>query len=79
VPARVLRAEALVRAPSFPAAEPRVQLDHLLGRGVAAGATEVRRLAVGDHRLLLAEVIPDGALQREKARVEKRAKPRIRR
>jgi endonuclease/exonuclease/phosphatase family metal-dependent hydrolase len=61
VPARVLRAEALVRAPSFPAAEPRVQLDHLLGRGVRAGATEVRRLAVGDHRLLLAEVTPDGA------------------
>jgi endonuclease/exonuclease/phosphatase family metal-dependent hydrolase len=58
VPARLLAAEPLVRAPSYPAAAPRVQLDHLLGLGVRGAAAEVRALGVGDHRLLVAEVTP---------------------
>jgi hypothetical protein len=31
-----------------------MQLDHLLGRGVRATASEVRALPVGDHRLVVA-------------------------
>ena len=58
VPARVLGARDLVRAPTFPAADPRVQLDHLLavgGRVRAEDGTAVR-LGVGDHRALFATV-----------------------
>jgi endonuclease/exonuclease/phosphatase family metal-dependent hydrolase len=58
VPARLFGADPLVRAPSYPGAEPRLQLDHLLGRGVRATSTEVRVLPVGDHRLVLAELTP---------------------
>ncbi|WP_448621606.1 endonuclease/exonuclease/phosphatase family protein [Geodermatophilus sp. URMC 65] len=60
LPARLLRATPLVRAPSYPASAPRAQLDHLLavGDGLRAsdGATTV--LPVGDHRALTATVTP---------------------
>lgn len=54
VPARLLRADPLVQEATFPGAAPRVQLDHLLGRGVRATTSEVRVLPVGDHRLVVA-------------------------
>jgi endonuclease/exonuclease/phosphatase family metal-dependent hydrolase len=58
LPARLLRATPLVRAPSYPASAPRAQLDHLLavGDGLRGsdGATTV--LPVGDHRALTATV-----------------------
>jgi endonuclease/exonuclease/phosphatase family metal-dependent hydrolase len=60
VPARLLGASALVRTPSFPAAAPRVQLDHLLAVGAGLrgrdGAATV--LTVGDHRALTVTVSP---------------------
>jgi len=37
---------------TFPAPEPRTQLDHLLGRGVRAGDGAVHHLPVSDHRAL---------------------------
>ncbi|MBB3086858.1 endonuclease/exonuclease/phosphatase family protein [Geodermatophilus sabuli] len=60
LPARLLGATALVRTPSFPAAEPRLQLDHLLAVGAGLrghdGAATV--LPVGDHRALTVTVLP---------------------
>ncbi|WP_232807154.1 endonuclease/exonuclease/phosphatase family protein [Geodermatophilus chilensis] len=60
LPARVLRATPLVRAPSFPASAPRVQLDHLLAVGGrlrgSDGAATV--LPIGDHRALTVTVAP---------------------
>jgi endonuclease/exonuclease/phosphatase family metal-dependent hydrolase len=56
VPARLLGAEPLVQEATFPGASPRLQLDHLLGRGVRATASEVRVLPVGDHRLVVAQI-----------------------
>ena len=60
VPARVLGARALVRAATFPLADPRVQLDHLLAMGgrVRTDDGTAVKLAVGDHRALFATVIP---------------------
>ncbi|MGY1704022.1 endonuclease/exonuclease/phosphatase family protein [Geodermatophilus sp. SYSU D00697] len=60
VPARLLRATSLVRAPSFPAADPRVQLDHVLalGDGLRARDGGTRVLPVGDHRALTVTVTP---------------------
>jgi endonuclease/exonuclease/phosphatase family metal-dependent hydrolase len=59
VPARLLGATSLVRAASFPAAEPRLQLDHLLALGpVAARDAGARALPVGDHRALTVTVTP---------------------
>ncbi|NEK59022.1 endonuclease [Geodermatophilus sabuli] len=60
VPARLLRATPLVRAASFPAADPRVQLDHLLavGNGLSARDGRAQELAVGDHRALRVTVSP---------------------
>jgi endonuclease/exonuclease/phosphatase family metal-dependent hydrolase len=60
LPARLLRATPLVRAPSFPLSAPRVQLDHLLAlgnrlRGRDAASTP---LPVGDHRALTVTVTP---------------------
>ncbi|MGX5656885.1 endonuclease/exonuclease/phosphatase family protein, partial [Geodermatophilus nigrescens] len=53
VPARLLGATRLVSGPSFPAHEPRIQLDHLLALGpVPARDAAVRVLGVGDHRAL---------------------------
>lgn len=58
VPARVLGGRDLVRAATFPGADPRVQLDHLLavGAGVSADDGVAVQLAVGDHRALFATV-----------------------
>jgi endonuclease/exonuclease/phosphatase family metal-dependent hydrolase len=56
VPARILGAEALVRAATYPASRPRTQLDHLLGRGVRAEDGTAVSLSVGDHRLVTATV-----------------------
>jgi endonuclease/exonuclease/phosphatase family metal-dependent hydrolase len=60
VPARLLRATPLVRAPSFPAVEPRLQLDHVLalGDGLRARDGRTRVLPVGDHRALTVTVSP---------------------
>jgi endonuclease/exonuclease/phosphatase family metal-dependent hydrolase len=58
VPARLLGAEPLVQEATYPGPEPRLQLDHLLGRGVRATASEVRTLPVGDHRLVVATLSP---------------------
>ena len=58
VPARLLGARALVRAPSFPASGPRLQLDHLLavGDGLTGADPEARALPLGDHRALFVTV-----------------------
>ena len=58
VPARLLGARALVRAPSFPASDPRLQLDHLLavGDGLTGADPEARALPLGDHRALFVTV-----------------------
>ncbi|MGY1745278.1 endonuclease/exonuclease/phosphatase family protein [Blastococcus sp. SYSU D00695] len=57
LPARLLGGVALVRAHTFPGPAPRVQLDHLVGLGVAAaGPGTAAALAVGDHRALVAPV-----------------------
>ena len=60
VPARLLGATALVRAPSFPAAGPRLQLDHLLavGDGLRGRDAATTVLPVGDHRALTVTVTP---------------------
>lgn len=59
LPGLVTRGTRLVRAPTFPAHAPRVQLDHLLSlRGLTGGDPEVRRLAVGDHLCVSATVAP---------------------
>jgi len=57
VPARVFGAQRLVRSPSYPAGAPRVQLDHVLGPAtLAAQDPQVRRLPLGDHRLVTVTV-----------------------
>ena len=58
IAARVGAARPLVRARTFPAHQPRVQLDHLLALGDGLTLVEGRaaRLAVGDHRALVATV-----------------------
>jgi endonuclease/exonuclease/phosphatase family metal-dependent hydrolase len=60
LPARLLGATALVRAPTFPAADPRFQLDHLLavGDGVRGRDGAATVLPVGDHRALTVTVSP---------------------
>lgn len=60
VPARVLGGRDLVRAATFPGADPRVQLDHLLAVGAAVRSDDgvAVQLAVGDHRALFATVHP---------------------
>lgn len=61
LPAPLVRLAAgsptLVRAPTFPGAAPRLQLDHVvsMGRPVTATGAAVR-LAVGDHRALVVDV-----------------------
>jgi endonuclease/exonuclease/phosphatase family metal-dependent hydrolase len=44
--------EGLAAGRTFPAPEPRTQLDHLLGRDVRASDGEVHHLPVSDHRAL---------------------------
>jgi endonuclease/exonuclease/phosphatase family metal-dependent hydrolase len=57
VPARVFGARRLVRAPSYPAAAPRVQFDHVLApASLDAQRPVVRQLAIGDHRLVTVSV-----------------------
>ena len=58
LPARLLGATPLVRAASYPAARPRVQLDHLLLRGAGAQGDDgrARALGFGDHLLLTARL-----------------------
>ncbi len=59
VPARLLGATRLVAAASFPAGEPRLQLDHLLALGpVTARDAAARALPVGDHRALTVTIDP---------------------
>jgi endonuclease/exonuclease/phosphatase family metal-dependent hydrolase len=59
VPAAVFGAPRLISEPSYPAAAPRVQFDHVLGPATLdPRSPEVRRLALGDHRLVLVTVGP---------------------
>jgi len=59
VPARVFGARRLVSEPSYPSAAPRVQFDHLLGpAGLDVRRPQVRRLAIGDHRLVTVGTSP---------------------
>jgi endonuclease/exonuclease/phosphatase family metal-dependent hydrolase len=59
LPARVFGAPRLVRAPSYPAAAPRVQFDHVLGpAALGPRRPEVRQLPLGDHRLVTVTVCP---------------------
>jgi endonuclease/exonuclease/phosphatase family metal-dependent hydrolase len=61
VAGRLLGGTPLVRAATFPAAEPKVQLDHLLAVGaVQADGGRAVRLPVGDHRALLVTLSPSG-------------------
>ena len=57
LPARLLGGVPLVRAATFPATGPRVQLDHLIALGAEpAGPGAAHALDVGDHRTLVAPV-----------------------
>ena len=59
VPGRVVGGQPLARALTYPGADPRLQLDHLLAVGPAAGSDPVSRgLDVGDHLLLAVTVGP---------------------
>ena len=50
--------KVLAKAPTYPAWEPKIQLDHVLGRGVlpAVARVESPELTVSDHRALLVEL-----------------------
>jgi len=64
VAARRAGGRALAKAPTYPGAGPRVQLDHVLALGsttqgsssVRSSGASARRLAVGDHRALTVDV-----------------------
>jgi endonuclease/exonuclease/phosphatase family metal-dependent hydrolase len=59
LPARVSRLKALVTGPTYPASRPRVQLDHVLARGVRPGQAQPGRvwsLPVSDHRAVSVDV-----------------------
>ena len=60
VPARLLRATPLVRARSYPAPDPRLQLDHVLALdgGLVGSEGAATSLPVGDHRVLTVTVAP---------------------
>ncbi|MGQ7297360.1 endonuclease/exonuclease/phosphatase family protein [Quadrisphaera sp. KR29] len=63
LPAALVRlaagAPTLVRAPTFPGAAPRVQLDHVVSLGAPVSASgRAVRLDVGDHRALVVDVSP---------------------
>ncbi|HEX8497413.1 MAG TPA: endonuclease/exonuclease/phosphatase family protein [Actinomycetales bacterium] len=56
VPARLTRWQRLARTPTFPAASPRLQLDHALGHGWEPGlavTVSTPRQRLSDHRPLL--------------------------
>jgi endonuclease/exonuclease/phosphatase family metal-dependent hydrolase len=59
LPARVAGGQGLVRGATYPAAAPRLQLDHVLSLGapVSAGGAVVA-VAGGDHRAVVADVTP---------------------
>ncbi|MDO9379676.1 MAG: endonuclease/exonuclease/phosphatase family protein [Nocardioidaceae bacterium] len=52
VPSRVTGWDSLVRGPTFPSPDPRVQLDHVLADGLVGPVTgtEVTRVGASDHR-----------------------------
>jgi endonuclease/exonuclease/phosphatase family metal-dependent hydrolase len=57
VPARVFGGRRLVSGPSYPATGPRVQFDHVLGpAGLDPRRPQVRRLGIGDHRLVCVSI-----------------------
>lgn len=60
LPGRLAGGTPLVRAATYPAARPRLQLDHLLLRGDAASGDggQARALAFGDHLLVTAGLRP---------------------
>jgi endonuclease/exonuclease/phosphatase family metal-dependent hydrolase len=59
LPVPAFRARRLVSEPSYPAAVPRVQFDHVLGpAALRPERPEVRQLAIGDHRLVTVTVTP---------------------
>ncbi len=61
LPAIVTGGERLVSGPTFPAARPWLQLDHLLSLGGLSSTDEdVRWLDVGDHRAVSATVMRSG-------------------
>lgn len=58
VPRLLTRWQVLARTPTYPAWEPRIQLDHVLGSGAlpTVSTVECPQLAVSDHRALLVEL-----------------------
>ena len=58
IPARVAGWPTLARAKTFPADEPKLQIDHALGHGALPPVTAVasRRLPLSDHRALVVEL-----------------------
>ena len=47
----------LAAGPTFPARAPRTQVDHLLGRGLAATSAGTLALPFSDHRALFADLV----------------------
>ena len=61
LPARVTGWRSLVRAPTYPSAHPRLQLDHALADGaVRVSAARAVSVAGSDHRALVVDVALDG-------------------
>ena len=59
LPAAIARAARLVEGRTYPAAEPRVQFDHVLAlHGSTGSRPTVRRLGFGDHRTIAVTVSP---------------------
>ena len=59
LPARVFGAQRLVAGHSYPAGDPRVQFDHVLGPvGLQPQEPRVEQLPLGDHRLVTVTVSP---------------------
>ena len=57
LPGAVCGGQRLVRAPTFPAARPRLQLDHVLAlQGAVTAATVDAALDLGDHRPLVVDI-----------------------
>lgn len=61
LPRLLTRWDVLAKAPTYPAWQPRVQLDHVLGSGrlPPVTAVETPRLPVSDHRGLVVQMSPD--------------------
>jgi endonuclease/exonuclease/phosphatase family metal-dependent hydrolase len=62
IPGRVSRWRTLARAKTFPADEPKLQIDHALGHGPLPPVTAVdsRRLPLSDHRALVVDLAGGG-------------------